>query len=77
MPHAMENLAKNVAINRGRKEGEEPQGAQGSHYSNSLGRASLRTNKHPAPKVKAEPGMWMAGRLQEGLRQGPAAERTR
>lgn len=104
VPHAMENLAKNVAINRGRKEGEEPQGAQGSHYSNSLGRASLRradkegkerrqavhvekvedsrqqedeTNKHPAPKVKAEPGMWMAGRLQEGLRQGPAAERTR
>ena len=104
VPHAMENLAKNVAINGGRKEGEEPQGAQGSHCSNSLGRASLRradkegkerrqavhmekvedsrqqedeTNKHPAPKVKAEPGMWMAGRLQEGLRQGPAAQRTR
>ena len=42
MPHAMENLAKNVAINTGRKEGEEPRGAQGSHCSNGLGRASLR-----------------------------------
>lgn len=98
VPHAMENLAKNVVIHTGRKEGEEPQGAQGSRCSHSLGRASLRradregkerrqavhmekvedsrqqedeTNKHPAPKVKAEPGLRMAGRLQEGLRRGP------
>lgn len=98
VPHAMENLAKNVVIHKGRKEGEEPRGAQGSRCSHSLGRAGLRradreekertqavhvekvedsrqqedeTNKHPAPKVKAEPGLRMAGRLQEGLRRGP------
>lgn len=41
VPHAMENLAKNVVIHTGRKEGEEPQGAQ-EPLQLQPGRASLR-----------------------------------
>lgn len=33
------------------------------------------TNKHPAPKVKAEPGLRMAERLQERPEAGPMPQK--
>lgn len=55
----------------GRQRGGRKKAAVHTEKVGDSQRQEDEPNKRPAPKVKAEPALQMAGRLQEGLRRGP------